>query len=99
MSYPILVERYTGAQAMTIVCRHCHAEEVIGPDDIVNDDLYACPRWAEGCEGVAQHKYLEADHKCGGCGQLGFFSADLGNCCSRRCQLQAEYAETLGGAR
>lgn len=103
MKYPILVERYTGMQSMTIVCEQCGTEEVIGPDDLLNDGLYRCPRnagqpivrWDERhklpCCGSAVHKYQEADHKCAGCGALGFFTESLDNCCSRACMLQTRW--------
>lgn len=108
--YPILVERWTGAQALTIICERCHAERVIDADEISNEDIYECPgdrelgraaSTVERCRGSAMMKYLQAE-KCRGCGKLGFFGdphcAGLEGCCSRRCQLQAEYAATLRGA-
>jgi hypothetical protein len=104
--YPILIERYRGNQAMTIVCERCHAEAVIDADDLVNDDLYECPADTElsrkaspapRCRGYACMKYVEAD-RCKSCRKLGFFEDALNGCCSRVCMLQAEYAESLKGA-
>lgn len=102
--YPILVERYTGSQAVTIVCHECGTEAVIHPDDIRSEDDYPCPRnvgapivrWDERhklpCpKGHASMKYQEADHKCGGCGALGFFDEALEYCCSRACMFQARW--------
>ncbi len=109
--YPIFVERYTGMQAMTIVCHECGTEAVIGPDDIRCDDDYACPRnvgapivrWDERHKlpcpgGWASMKYIEADHKCGGCGALGFFDEDLECCCSRACMFQAQWRREMEAA-
>jgi hypothetical protein len=89
--YPILVEKWTGTQALTIVCETCHTEDVIEGDDLLNEGLYSCPR---SCGGMAVMKYEEAE-RCKGCGALGFWEEPLGFCCSRRCMLVAEYAETL----
>lgn len=89
--YPILVERWTGDQALTIVCERCGAEAVLAPAGLLTEGLYQCP---DGCPGAAVMKYDEAD-RCGGCGTLGYHSPTLDHCCSRRCQLQAEYAATL----
>lgn len=93
--YPILVERYAGNQAVTIVCESCNATAVIDAADLRSDPLYACPA---GCGGHATHKYEEAD-RCPGCGKLGFYERVLGGCCSRVCQLQAEYARELEARR
>lgn len=91
--YPILVADWTGAQAMTIVCESCHAERVLEDDGaLLSEGMYPCPR---GCGGWATYKYEQAD-KCGGCGKLGFYDSKINDgCCSRVCQLQAEYAKDL----
>lgn len=90
--YPILIADWTGKQAMTIVCESCHAEAVITDDDLQNEGLYSCPKH---CGGLAVYKYEQAD-KCGGCGKLGFYDSKINDgCCSRVCQLQAEYAKDL----
>jgi hypothetical protein len=95
MTYPILVEKFTGKPSMTIVCERCHAEDVIDADDLLNEGLYECPRSHVVCVGTAVMKYEEAD-RCAGCGVLGFYDyAELKGCCSRRCMLQAEYAAGL----
>lgn len=108
--YPIPVARYEGASAFVIVCESCGTEATIGPDALTSDGSYACPRnwdapivrWDERhklpCpDGHAVHKYQEAD-PCPGCGKLGWWDVGDDNACSRRCQLQAEYARSLGGA-
>ena len=96
--YPILVREFKGMQSLTIVCETCHAEEVISPDDILNEGLYACPAGITACGGTAVMKYEQAD-PCPGCAKLGFWSERLGFCCSRVCQLQSEYAAALEGSR
>lgn len=88
--YPILVRRYTGTEALTIICEACGEEEVIGADDLLNEGLYACSE----CGGSAIHKYDAAD-ACPNCGKLGYYEQTLDGCCSRVCQLQAEYKESL----
>jgi hypothetical protein len=91
VNYPILIEHYTGKQSMTIVCKDCHTERVLSPDDLSNEGIYhcaACDAWN------ATYKYEEAD-KCPNCGTLGFYEAVLDYCCSRVCQLQTEYARDL----
>jgi hypothetical protein len=101
MGYPIPVEDFTGSQALTIVCEKCHSEAVISPDDILNEDLYECPRdtrarriGAVACGGFACMKYAIAD-RCGGCDELGWFSETLNGCCSRSCMLIAEHRARL----
>lgn len=93
--YPILVARWNANQALTIVCERCDAEEVIDPDGLLNEGLYECP---VGCGGTAVMKYEEGD-QCEGCGKLGFWygarDTAIDGCCSRRCKLQAEYAQEL----
>lgn len=96
MSYPILVENLVGDKALTIVCEGCHAEDVITDDDILSDGYYRCPKRCGS--GHAVYKY-EFGQKCKGCGRMDFSMPDsLAGCCSRKCMLQAEYAETLRGA-
>jgi hypothetical protein len=101
--YPIIIERWTGMQALTIVCERCHTERVIDADEIYNEDIYECPADTERartasteprCGGLACMKYVEGD-RCKGCRKLGFFHDALKGCCSRACMLQAEYAEQL----
>lgn len=104
--YPILVANWTGAQALTIVCERCHAERVIDADELSNEDIYECPgdrelgrtaSTAKRCRGLAMMKYVEAE-RCRGCGALGF-EQPVDGCCSRRCQLQADYAAMLERSR
>jgi hypothetical protein len=103
MRIPILVDRYHGDQALTIVCKRCHTEAVLDPEDLLNEGLYECPAntelsrtvsTARRCGGSAVMKYEEAE-RCKSCGKLGFYELVLAGCCSRRCMLQAEYAESL----
>jgi hypothetical protein len=102
--YPIPVRDSTGETAMTIICEKCRAEAVITADELLNEGLYECPADTERgrlasteprCCGMAVMKYEVAD-ECPGCKRLGWWDHDvLGGCCSRRCQLQAEYAAAL----
>lgn len=102
--YPILVADWSGNQALTIICEKCGAEEVIDPDEILNEGLYECPADTElsrrastalRCRGSAIMKYEQAD-PCPGCGTLGFYRAEVNaGCCSRRCMFVAEHAATL----
>lgn len=87
--YPILVKEYKGDQAFTIACPSCHDEWVITADELNNEDTYPCT-----CGALAGHKFWMAD-PCKGCGKLGFYDRALDYCCSRVCQLQAEYKEQL----
>lgn len=92
--YPILVERFEDSQSLTVACEKCGASALTDPDERGwnFEGFFECPK---NCGGMTTWKYEEADHKCGGCGKLGFFADALGNCCSRPCQLQAEYAREL----
>jgi hypothetical protein len=105
--YPIVVSRFTPKQALTIVCERCGAEETLEPDELLNEGLYECPADTElgrrastapRCRGSAVMKYEEGD-TCPSCGRLGFWDRALNRCCSRKCMLQAEYAESLKRAR
>lgn len=93
--YPILVESFKEDQSLTIVCVECDAEEVIGPDDILNDAYYACPA---GCPAHAVYKYEEGT-PCLACGDL-CWDVELreDKFCSARCKYQHEYAQQLRGA-
>ncbi len=103
--YPILVERLTGQQSITIGCESCRVERAIDPDEISNEDIYECPadtkRWLAGlkarCGGTAAMAYVEGE-RCKNCRKLDY-SMPLDGCCSRRCMLQVEYAETLAARR
>lgn len=89
--YPILVERLEGDQALRIHCQVCDWGAVITPEEIRNERNYVC----SACGGPADYKYEEADFKCPNCGKLGFTKVDDCHCCSRRCSLQWEWAQTL----
>jgi hypothetical protein len=92
--YPILVERLDSRTAVLAICQSCGHESEAAPDEPgFNDGEWPC-----GCGGWVCFKYVEADHKCPNCGKLGFFEKPLAPCCSRRCQLQADYAAQLAGA-
>lgn len=107
--YPILVKRFRGDQALTIVCTTCFAEAVITPDDILNDGLYECPANTERgrtasteprCRGHAEMMYDEGD-SCPNCAKLGYWTSfdnrsPISGYCSRRCMLQHQYAKGLG---
>lgn len=93
---PIPVERFKGDQSMQIACEHCHADKTLTVDELLNEGLYPCPA---DCGGTAVYKYEETP-RCPGC--LRFVpdllvAEKLDGCCSRVCQLQAEYAESLKG--
>lgn len=105
--YPILVAEWRGDQALTIICEECGAEEIVDPDELLNEGIYECPAdtalyrsgsTARRCRGTAVMKYEQAD-QCEGCGKLGFWHGShetaIDGCCSRRCALQAEYAKQL----
>jgi hypothetical protein len=92
MTYPIFVERFQGVQSVTVVCTLCTAERLAEMHDVDLDGGGPCPD--DKCGGWTTFKYLEVD-KCAGCGKLGQWEPALARCCSRRCALQAEYAESL----
>lgn len=91
-SYPILVERYKRGQASELVCLNCGAEmTVVDPGQFNNDGCYRCSL----CGGEATYKFEEAE-RCKGCSTLGHYEEVLDYCCSRVCQLQAQYIRELG---
>lgn len=100
-TYPIIVERWTGQQSITIACERCHASRVIDADEISSEDIYECPadtkRRRAGlkarCGGTAGMAYVEGE-RCKNCRKLDY-EMPLSGCCSRRCMLQVEYADTL----
>lgn len=92
--FPRLVERWRGKQATTLYCEQCERTRQATEDEIgLREGLPPCGH----CDGMLDWAYHEAD-RCKGCGKLGFWDKALGYCCSRRCQLQAEYAATLRDA-
>ena len=97
--YPILVERFKGKQAFRVVCTTCDARHELTGDQVAGEDGYragegllACVR--QDCDGRMTYAYMEAT-RCGGCQRLGFYEQALDYCCSKKCQLQAEYAKKL----
>lgn len=95
--YPILVERWDKAHPSDdAVCTRCGHTFKWDPADGDPDDLcstHGNPTVAGDCGGPIVMKYDEGV-RCKGCGKLDY-SFMLGGCCSRKCQLQAEYAATL----
>jgi hypothetical protein len=98
VNYPILVDRWDDKHPADLaVCERCHATFKWDPADGDPYDLcqtHGNPTVKNDCGGQIVMKY-DAAPKCGGCGRLGYWDKALAYCCSRRCQLQAEYAETL----
>ena len=99
VKYPILVERFEGRHASPVVCERCHAEFDWNPEEGDPYDLCVTHgnKTLGECGGQIVFKYHWAE-KCGGCGKLDY-SMPLRNpaACSRKCQLQAEYAASLKG--
>ena len=96
--YPILVPRYSDHfPPDTAICIGTCGREWKG-HELPRDPAEGEPEELGvecSCGGVVVFKYLEAP-QCPGCGKLGGYSSHaLGGCCSRRCQLQAEYAAAL----
>lgn len=92
--FPRLVERFTGRQATALGCNECGRTSQVPPEAILASYEWAnarCPRCGSHRTDVA---YEEAP-RCGGCGRLGHWVPELDSCCSRRCQLQKEYAFEL----
>lgn len=94
--FPIPVERWDAKHPATLLaCNSCGEAREADPDEMCTTEPASyCPK---RCGGWMEWAYTEAD-KCGGCGELGWFDKRLKHCCSRKCMLQAEYAETLVGA-
>lgn len=93
--FPILVERLSPKQAAALGCASCGAERQATERECL--EFYIPPGCTScGMEAVMDWKYMEGE-KCKGCGKLGFWSNNgpLKGVCSRKCQLQAEYAEEL----
>ncbi len=94
--HPILVERFTRKQALTLACRCCgttvmadDAESFIATVDYGGSSCVACGslRFIPAYEEAV---------RCNACRRLGHWPKTLGYCCSRICELQAEYAQQLG---
>lgn len=92
MDYPILVEKYKEDQATRVICTRCEREYTDW--DPADGDPYDLCSKCDSCEGDLMFKYEQADC-CRGCGELGFYEKILDHCCSRVCQLQAEYLVSL----
>jgi hypothetical protein len=91
---PILVERFSSAQAKRLACEHgCGFERDATGDEIAS----GAHEYGIGCRcgGVLIYKYEEAQ-KCANCGRLGWWQTPYGDgTCSRACHLQVEYAKEL----
>jgi hypothetical protein len=91
--YPILVERFDDKHPADLaVCTGCDRTSVVDPGD--GDPYDLCMRCGSCGEQVVM-KYDEAP-ACKNCNKLGWWEETTGYCCSRVCQLQAEYASSLG---
>lgn len=91
--YPILVERFKPFQGDIAVCERCDHEFKYDPTDGDPEDL--CIKH-DNCGGQITWKYDEGE-VCRNCRRLGYWARELDFCCSRRCQLQAQYATQLRG--
>jgi len=99
VSYPIMVERFTGDQALMLACYAGEGHppwRAKDPEDFI-EQLMAfgrCPTCNTPQIGEA---YVQAD-VCANCGtkQIGM---PLGRYCSRKCELQHEYAKSLNADR
>jgi hypothetical protein len=90
-----MVERLSPKQAVTLVCMSCGHETVASADQCGAVDIEdPCPE-CNRC--VLDWKYMEAE-RCKNCGKLDWHMAIAHRWCSRSCQLQGEYAESLRGA-
>ena len=91
--FPIPVERLGSTNAGMLACGKCGTSRQADLDEIgLSEGLGSCPR---DCGGWLEWAYQEGD-KCPGCGKLGWWDGRQTNgACSRLCQLQAEYAESL----
>lgn len=103
MTFPILIpsEQFRGDKCAIAICQRCLREATWDPSEGDPYDLCArCPATDENrpgrvCGGPIVFKYVPGD-SCKSCGKLDHeMPRGLGGCCSRRCQLQAEYAESL----
>lgn len=96
--YPILVARWDAEHPADLaVCTRCGYERTWDPSE---GDPYDCcikheGKLTDGCHGQIVMKYDEGD-SCRNCGKLDYpLPRGLQGCCSRRCLLQWEYAESL----
>jgi hypothetical protein len=95
--YPILVDRWDAKHPSdTAVCERCHADFKWDPSEGDPYDLCATHDNGSGCGGQIVMKYTEGE-RCKACGKLDY-EMPLSGCCSRKCMLQAEYAEILKAA-
>ena len=100
--YPILVARWDDKHPADLaICEACGYERKWNPEDGDPYDLCICHH---GCGGQIVMKYDEGT-PCGNCGELAYSHPVKRKVegqrypehyCSRRCMLQAEYAEALG---
>jgi hypothetical protein len=96
--YPILVARWDEKHPATqAVCTRCEATFEWDPSE--GDPVDLCSKHGNAsageCGGQIVMKYDEG-MTCPNCGKLDYTMPDgLNGCCSRKCMLQAEYAEQL----
>lgn len=99
--YPILVDRWDDKHPADLaVCTRCDATFTVDPSEGDPYDLcttHGNPTLPGDCGGQIVMKYDQGD-RCKGCGKLDY-SMPLAGCCSRKCQLQAEYAASLEAGR
>jgi hypothetical protein len=99
-TYPILIERFgKGGESLHVGCNTCGKwwEEKDPDAAIANVDSGHCPH----CESWNTYWRFEEASRCPGCGTLSLEldpRGALGGACSRKCQLQVEYAASLRSA-
>jgi hypothetical protein len=92
--YPKLVKGWSDLHpADRAICQKCEKERTWNPE--AGDPYDLCIKH-HGCGGQIVMKY-DTGVACRGCGKLDYSMAVEG-CCSRKCMLQAEYAESLKAA-
>ncbi len=89
--YPIKVSYDDKTIALDLAtCEACKTERTLDPaDGCPYDRCLRCE-----CGGQIVWKYDPVD-ACPSCGKLGYEACSVGGACSRKCQLQAEYAASL----
>lgn len=91
--FPRLVEHFRTGQSLRLGCNAC-GKSFVGTFDEGTAALHGlllCPNCGEN---EVVWAYEEAT-RCKGCGRMGHYFPALDDCCSVRCQLQAEYAVFL----
>lgn len=101
--YPILVENFDAKHPADLaVCTKCHATFTVDPGEGDPYDMctkHGNPTVPGDCGGQIVMKY-DVGYRCKSCRKLDWSMPDgLKGCCSRRCMLQFEYAESLQDGR